>query len=72
MNKENFKLLQCLIDKVVLEQERLEQSIKNGSVEKSATNDEVLDLAKGLIADIAKVKRIRDMLEDVKSMCRST
>jgi hypothetical protein len=69
MDKENVKLLQCLIDKVVLEQERLEQSIKNGSVEKSATNDEVVALAKSLIADIVKIKRIKHMLEDVKSMC---
>jgi hypothetical protein len=70
MDKENVKLLQCLIDKVVLEQERLEQSIKNGSVEKSATNDEVVALAKSLIADIVKIKRIKHMLEDVKSLCK--
>jgi hypothetical protein len=72
MNKENVKLLQCLIDKVVLEQECIEQRIKNGTVEESATNDEVVALAKGLIADITRVKRIIHMLEDVKSMCRLT
>jgi hypothetical protein len=68
-NEVVFKiLLQELIQEVILEQEYLEDHIKNGKVEELATNAEILNLAKNLISDISRNKRIKEMLEDIMSL----
>jgi phosphopantetheinyl transferase (holo-ACP synthase) len=59
--------LQELIGIFARKQECLEKSIEVG-VEESVTTAEILVLAQNLINDIAKVKRIRSMLDDLKSM----
>jgi hypothetical protein len=71
MNNETINLIQNLIDNFDLEQKRLEHNITNGIIKKSASNEEVLTLAKELISDRKRIKRIVQMLEDVKSIALS-
>jgi len=61
-------MIQTLIDKFSSEQKRLEQKIIKGSIKESVSNDELLALAKDLVSEIKKIKRIILTLEDIKSM----
>ena len=61
------ELLDQLIDLFALEQKRLEQSF-NVPVADSVTPTELLVLAQHVLSEIAKIKRIRYMLDDIKSL----
>jgi hypothetical protein len=68
MDNEIVTMIKTLIDKFSSEQKRLEQKIIKGTIKESVSNDELLALAKDLISNTTKIKRIILMLEDIKSM----
>jgi hypothetical protein len=61
------EVLNQLIDLCALEQKRLEQSF-NVPVADSVTPTELLVLAQQMLAETAKIKKIRHMLDDIKSL----
>ena len=61
------EVLDQLIDLCALEQKRLEQSF-NIPVADSVTPTELLVLAQQVLAETAKIKKIRYMLDDIKSL----
>ena len=61
------EVLDQLIDLCALEQKRLEQSF-NVPVADSVTPTELLVLAQQVLAETAKIKKIRYMLDDIKSL----
>jgi hypothetical protein len=61
------EVLDQLIDLCALEQKRLEQSF-NVPVADSVTPTELLTLAQQVLAETAKIKKIRHMLDDIKSL----
>jgi hypothetical protein len=61
------EVLDQLIDLCALEQKRLEQSF-NVPVADSVTPTELLVLAQQVLAETAKIKKIRHMLDDIKSL----
>jgi len=61
------EVLDQLINLCALEQKRLEQSF-NVPVADSVTPTELLVLAQQVLAETAKIKKIRYMLDDIKSL----
>jgi hypothetical protein len=61
------EVLDQLINLCALEQKRLYQSF-NVPVADSVTPTELLVLAQQVLAETAKIKKIRHMLDDIKSL----
>jgi hypothetical protein len=63
-----YKLLEELIALLAIERNQIANAIKTGTVPAKTTQAAVLTMATTAISEIAKIKRIESILEDVKSL----